>query len=326
MAISIESQRNDYIGDGSVTIIPYTFKVLTAADLNVIVTDTDDGETTLTYPSDYTVSGVGSATGGDVVLASALTLGYQITVRRIRQLQQTTSIRNETEYYQATIEDALDKLCMLDQQQQEQIDRSVHAFVAENVNFDLTLPPLQGEQERVIGTNALGTGLELGPTFSEITDAAASAVAAAASAAAAAASASSADVDSTAAASSAISAAAAAAAALAAGFDSNHSPHAVTDGQAAANLTGETFDSAVYSSVYVLFEIKRGSGPYSISLGWFQLSFNGTTWDLFEGPYGGPIHGVTWSLTGTTTAQLKAALDSGAGNGSIKFKKTSFAV
>lgn len=332
MAISLQSCRNDYVGDGATVSFPYVFKILIASDLSVITTNTLGVETVLSYPGDYTVSGIGNTNGGNVVMASAPTNLYQVTVRRIRELKQKTSIRNETEFYQASIEDGLDKLLMIDQQQQEQINRSIKLLVSEGLDFNPALPVLLGQIERVIGTNATGDGLELGPTFTEIETAEASAVAAAASAAAAAVSASGSTSAATtaalAAAAAAVSQAAAAlsaAAAVSAGFDSTNSPHSVTDGQAATNLTGETFDGTVYSSVLIFFEVLRGTTVMAV--GWLSLNYLNGTWRFVEGPYGGEVHGITWSVTqATTIGQLQAALDSGAGNGKIKFKKTYFPV
>jgi hypothetical protein len=107
MAISIQSQRNDYSGNGSTTVFAYIFKILSASDLDVIVTDSSGNETELLYPSEYTVSGIGNTSGGNVTTATAVASGSTITIRRIRQLTQTTSFRNETEFYGSLHEDAL---------------------------------------------------------------------------------------------------------------------------------------------------------------------------------------------------------------------------
>lgn len=332
MAISIQTQRNDYVGDGTTVIFPYVFKIYTAQDLSVIVASTSGVETTLTYPTDFTVSGLGQTNGGNVTMTLAPTSLYKIVIRRKRLLQQTTSIRNETEFYQATLEEMADKLLMLDQQQQEEINRRIRTKVSESSLFSLELPTLSGNTERVIGTNALGTGLELGPTFTEIADAEASALAAIASATAALTSETSAATaatdalsNATAATNAAAAAALSAAAAATSGFDQTNSPHAVTDGQAATNLTGEAFDGTVYSSVMIFFEIIRGTTVSAV--GTLSLNYLNSTWRFQEGNYTGENHGVTWSMTqATTIGQLKAALDSGAGNGTIKFKKTYFGV
>lgn len=333
MSISIESCRNDYVGDGATTTFPYDFKIWAPTELNVIVTDTSGNEVELFYPADFDVSGVLKTGGGNVLLTSAPDDGDEITIRRIRPIQQTSSFRNEGQYYGASHEDALDKIIMIDQQQQEELNRSIQLCVHEGSDgFNNVLPQLLGEDSRVIGTNPAGNGFALGPTFTEIENAQAAALSAESaadsaddSATAAADSATDAATSATSAASSASAAAASAAAAVSSGFDTTHSPHAVTDGQSAANLSGETFDGVAFSSVMIFFEVLRGTTIAAV--GWMQLNYLNSTWRIEEGPYGGEIHGVTWSVTqSTTVAQLQAALSSGGGgDGSIKFKKLYFA-
>lgn len=100
-------------------------------------------------------------------------------------------------------------------------------------------------------------------------------------------------------------------------------PHSVTDGQSATDLTGETFDSTEYSSVLLFAEIIRGTTV--VVTGQMSLHDVNGTWALRLNGFSG-IHGVTFSISqATTVATLKAALDSGAGNGTIKLKKTYFA-
>ncbi len=98
--------------------------------------------------------------------------------------------------------------------------------------------------------------------------------------------------------------------------------HAVTDGQSATSLSGESWTAADYSSVDYTFEILRGTTV--IANGNFSAQDLNGTWRIALGPYRGDIHGVTFTLTGTTTQQLQAALNSGAGNGTIKLSKRYF--
>jgi hypothetical protein len=96
--------------------------------------------------------------------------------------------------------------------------------------------------------------------------------------------------------------------------------HAVTNGQAAANLAGETLDSTAYSSNFYECEIIRGTTV--IANGWIALQFlNGTARVIIGGMLSDVDHGVTFSVSqASTVAQLKAALDSGAGNGTVKLR------
>ena len=97
--------------------------------------------------------------------------------------------------------------------------------------------------------------------------------------------------------------------------------HAVTDGQAATNLLGETLDLSVYSSCVYDCEIIRGTTV--IANGSLAIqSVNGTGRVVVGGFICDEDHGVTFSVSQvSTTVQLKAALDTGAGSGTIKLTR-----
>lgn len=150
MTISSTTNRNDYTGTSSLDVYAYTFRILAQSDLLVTVRNTSDVETTLTINTDYTVSGVGSSGGGNVTLvngsqawltAGNLTTGYVLTIRRVRPLTQSTDIRNQGTFYPEGHEDAFDHLVMIDQQQQDEIDRSVKISETANpADIDTTIP------------------------------------------------------------------------------------------------------------------------------------------------------------------------------------------
>lgn len=118
---------------------------------------------------------------------------------------------------------------------------------------------------------------------------------------------------------------------LASGFPSwaapgivSSSSYAVTNGQSATNLTGETYDGTTYSSIWFTVEIIRGTTVFAS--GEMSLQYKNSTWSLVLGGFLGDLSGVTFSITqSTTVAQIRAALTSGPGNGTIKFKKMFFA-
>ncbi len=96
--------------------------------------------------------------------------------------------------------------------------------------------------------------------------------------------------------------------------------HAVTDGQSAGDLGGETIDSDEYSSGILEYEVIRGTTV--IANGRLSMQCLNGTWRVETGSYEGDLHGVTFSVTqATTVAQLQAALDVGAGNGTIKISR-----
>lgn len=175
MTVSSTTNRNNYTGDGTVDTYSYTFKIFSNTDLLVTVRNTNNVETTLTLTTDYTVTGVGSTSGGTVVLVNAsqawldgdgdLLTGYELSIRRVRPLTQITDIRNQGSFLPETHEDEFDKQIMIAQQQQDAIDRSVS--LPESVDpadFDNKLPAtIVGSGGVFLKTNASGDGF----TFSE---------------------------------------------------------------------------------------------------------------------------------------------------------------
>lgn len=126
MTIPATKSRNDYVGNGATSVYSYNFRIFSATDLLVTRRDLQGAETSLVYPTDYTVSGVGSPSGGSITLvAGALSSGYVLTIRRYVELTQETDIRNQGAFYPETHEDTFDYLTMIDLQQQDELDRSL---------------------------------------------------------------------------------------------------------------------------------------------------------------------------------------------------------
>lgn len=182
MSISTPASRNDYVGNSSTAVYAYGFYIFLASDLLVTVRKISDGtETTLAITTDYTVSGAGARTGGNVTLVNAaqawldgsgnLITGYDITIRRSRPLTQTTDLRNQGSYFPETVEDTFDACVMIDQQQQDQINRSVK--LPETVaasGFDTGLPAnIATSAGYAIVVNGTGNGFSLSPVGVDVT-------------------------------------------------------------------------------------------------------------------------------------------------------------
>lgn len=159
MTISSTTSRNDYTGTGAVDTYSYTFKIFVDADLLVTTQDLNDTETTLALTTDYTVTGAGDDSGGTIVLvAGNLTSGHKITIRRNRAIKQTTDIRNQGDFFAETYEDALDSQIMIDQKQQDELDRSVKTpETVTSSDFDPELPAgIDGAISKAPITNVTG--------------------------------------------------------------------------------------------------------------------------------------------------------------------------
>lgn len=126
MTVSAAASRNDYVGTGLVDTYTYSFRITSASDLRVTTRDTDGLETTLTYPTDYSVTGVGVFSGGTITLtAGVLALDYALTIRDDPTVQQDTDLRNQAGPYQEALEDALDYVTRVVKSQADVLDRAL---------------------------------------------------------------------------------------------------------------------------------------------------------------------------------------------------------
>lgn len=116
MTVSTVVDHNDYTGNGVTTSFPYTFRIFKKTDLAVSVVDLDENITVLVLDTDYTVTNAGGYKGGNVVLTTPLTNGWQISIARELEPTQETDLRNQGKFFAEVHEDAFDKLTMLIQQ------------------------------------------------------------------------------------------------------------------------------------------------------------------------------------------------------------------
>lgn len=171
MSISSTTSVVRYTGNNTTPTYSYTFKIFEEGDLLVTKMNTSNVETVLALTTDYTVSGEGDSGGGSITLvAGNLATGYILTIRRVNDIVQETDIRNQGAYYPAVIEDQLDKMVMIDQGQQNEIDRSVKLPESTAIaDFDVTLPTdMTDNPSATIIINATGDGFEIGPTGTAI--------------------------------------------------------------------------------------------------------------------------------------------------------------
>jgi hypothetical protein len=138
MTITAQTAKTGpYNGNGSTTTFSYTFKVSSAAHLVVTVLGTDGStESVKVLNTDYTVTGVGSPSGGTIVMGTAPVTGEKLTITRNVTLDQEVDLQNRGAVNPETLEESLDKLTQISQDQQEQLDRSLKVDLFEQADLD----------------------------------------------------------------------------------------------------------------------------------------------------------------------------------------------
>jgi len=135
MTISSETTKSGpYSCNGATTVFVYGFKIFNEDDLEVTLTDPAGANSTLIITTDYTVSGVGSDSGGNVTTTSTYATGYTLTIRRKMTLIQPTDLQNGGAYYAQDVEDMVDRVTMISQQINEQTQRTLTVPVSDGVS------------------------------------------------------------------------------------------------------------------------------------------------------------------------------------------------
>ena len=127
MTVSSSTNKVSYSGNGSLTTFAYTFKIFDQSDLVVILRAADGTETTQTITTHYTVSGVGSASGGNVVFGSAPASGVTVVIIREQPLTQGLDLVANDPFPAESLEEALDKVVFMTQKHEEELSRAIKA-------------------------------------------------------------------------------------------------------------------------------------------------------------------------------------------------------
>jgi hypothetical protein len=308
MAISSEVRKaGPYNGNDVTTSFPFSFKVFSADDVVVVLTDPAGVETTLTgNGTDYSVAlnaDQDTAPGGTVEKVSALATDYLLTITSSVPNLQPIDLTNQGGFYPKVINAALDRLTILAQQNAEQISRSVKVPISSSVTPDSLIAQLT--QDAATAAAAASSAL-------------ASETAAAASEGAAAGSATAASVSATAAGNSQTAAAASQSAAAASETNAANSATAAANSATAAATSFDDFDDRYLGSKTANPTTDNDGNALLVgALYWNSVAgqmrvWDGAAWQAAYAP--SAVYGLFYKADPTTVAFTKT----GAGTASIK--------
>lgn len=168
--INESTGRIQYTATSGQTVFVYDFVIFTEADLVVI----QEG-TTLTYLTDYTITGVGNGTGGTITLLVGATVGDTVTIYRDTTISRSSQYNPDGRLDAAPLERDFDKITTILQELKRDSDRTVK-LAADDPLDGLTLPtdrenkflsfdsngsPIAVEGSTSVGTPFGATGISL---------------------------------------------------------------------------------------------------------------------------------------------------------------------
>ena len=155
--VSSTDNKIIYVGDDTVTVFPYNFKIFADTDLvvtKVVIASGVATEQTLT--THYTVSGAGVASGGNVTMLAAPADTEELVIQRILPLTQGTDLVDNQAFSLEVLEEGYDRVIMIAQQHKEELDRVLIQSITEETAIEFPSPVA----DNVIGWDSAGITLE----------------------------------------------------------------------------------------------------------------------------------------------------------------------
>ena len=166
MTVTNTTARNQYTATAGQTVFAYTFEVYNKNDLVVLQNDT-----TLAEGTNYTVSGVGSDSGGNITLTVGATAGDIITVYRDMALERLTDYQNAGDFLAAEVNEDFDRLWLATQQNATTDERSIRKPVVDIDSINMELPAASSRANKLLSFDGSGNVQTLSSTTNAATDA-----------------------------------------------------------------------------------------------------------------------------------------------------------
>lgn len=145
MTVTNTGSSVTYTGNGATTIFAYAFRIPLATDVVVTLLEKATGVETVLSSSQYTITGLDNAAGGDVtypISGTPLAATHKITIERAVPYTQLTAIPNQGNFFAAAVELAVDRITMMVQQMLGNYERTLRIPLSDDeidplVNADL---------------------------------------------------------------------------------------------------------------------------------------------------------------------------------------------
>jgi len=135
MTVADNTSRNQYTATPSQALFAYTFEIVDKDDIVVLINGTPLSEGT-----DYTVTGVGSDTGGNIVLTSGTTGGNIVTIYRDMPYSRTQNYTNSGDFLASEVNSDFDNLWLAGEQTNRAFSQSIRKPIIDSDSISMELP------------------------------------------------------------------------------------------------------------------------------------------------------------------------------------------
>jgi len=159
MTVPVNDRRIQYTATAGQTIFPYDFKITANTEIAVLQTVNATGvTTTLTLTTEYTVSGVGDAGGGNITLVTGTAVNDTITITGTTPLTRVTDFNQAGDFLTSDLNDQLDKLTDILQENDTETNRAL-LLAPEDTASSLVLPVTADRISKYLAFDASGDPL-----------------------------------------------------------------------------------------------------------------------------------------------------------------------
>ncbi len=154
MTISTTHNRHDYTASADQTTFAYTFLIHAESDLEVYV-----NSVLKTLTVDYTVSAIDDPSGGNVVLGTGADADDEVLILRVMPITSLVNYVASGVFPPETANDMFEKIIMITQQLQEQLDRTLKLANTSTIS-DVELGGVSTRAAKGLRWNTAGTDIE----------------------------------------------------------------------------------------------------------------------------------------------------------------------
>lgn len=159
MTVTVNDRRIQYTATAGQTIFPYDFKIDANTEIRVLQTIYSTGVTnTLTLTTEYTVSGVGDAGGGNITLVTGAEVNDTITIVGNTPLSRVTDFNQAGDFLVSDLNNQLDKLTNILQENDTTINRAVK-LKDEDTTSGLEIPTATDRASKFLAFDASGNAI-----------------------------------------------------------------------------------------------------------------------------------------------------------------------